>query len=391
MKVLIYCQYLLGMGHLFRSARIASGLAGHEVVLLAGGPAVSIQLPDHVRLVRQRGLRSTASFDALLPCEPGDDLETVKAERSAQLLEIMESFRPDVLLIEQYPFGRGMFRFELEPCLEGIRAGRFGRVKVACSVRDVLSVRRDPGKWEAKVKRRMGQDFDAVLVHGDPALLPMDRTFSSLDQLDAPIHYTGYVAPENENVPRSVLRKRLGLDGDARIVVAGFGAGRVGANIAECLVDAFAQDELPGMTLLLFAGPLAGAAHLEALRTRAKGLPRVKIELFSPHFVSYVFAADCVVAMGGYNTCMDILSAGVPALLCPLEGEPEQSLRCSTFEQHGLCDVLHPEQYYPGELAQCLMRKINNPKVLQSRFIPDLDGVRKTVRLLEQIVSGDHP
>ena len=52
MNVIIYCQYVWGMGHLVRSLELARALSDHDVALVAGGQDVALDLPGHVNLVR---------------------------------------------------------------------------------------------------------------------------------------------------------------------------------------------------------------------------------------------------------------------------------------------------------------------------------------------------
>ena len=42
MKIIFYCQYVWGMGHLFRSIEVARALSDHEVILVVGGREVDI-------------------------------------------------------------------------------------------------------------------------------------------------------------------------------------------------------------------------------------------------------------------------------------------------------------------------------------------------------------
>ena len=37
MKIIQYCQHVLGIGHLFRSLEISRALSDHEVILVTGG------------------------------------------------------------------------------------------------------------------------------------------------------------------------------------------------------------------------------------------------------------------------------------------------------------------------------------------------------------------
>jgi predicted glycosyltransferase len=62
MNILFYCQYVWGMGHLFRSIEVARALSTHNVILVAGGREIDIHLPEHVALVRLPGLYMDEHF-----------------------------------------------------------------------------------------------------------------------------------------------------------------------------------------------------------------------------------------------------------------------------------------------------------------------------------------
>jgi predicted glycosyltransferase len=58
-KVMLYCQYLTGMGHLVRSTEIIKELVhDFEVCLINGGPPIpGFQIPEAVRLYHPSGLK----------------------------------------------------------------------------------------------------------------------------------------------------------------------------------------------------------------------------------------------------------------------------------------------------------------------------------------------
>ena len=138
MKILLYCQYVWGMGHLFRSLELTRALSDHDVILVAGGREVDIELPEHVTLVRLPGLYMDEQFTTLMAEAAGQTVDAVQHQRKEILFSLFEQHRPDVFIIELYPFGRSMFGFELQPLLEDVRRGRFGDIKVVCSLRDIL-------------------------------------------------------------------------------------------------------------------------------------------------------------------------------------------------------------------------------------------------------------
>ncbi len=392
MRVLLYCQYLLGVGHLFRAARLAAALRGHEVVLLTGGPAVVLDLPAHVRWMRQAPLRADPDFSRLIPCDGEQDLEALKTERAARLLQLVDEFRPDVFVTEQYPFGRGMFRFELGPCLAAMSRGEFGDVTVVCSLRDIISQRADPGYWERKVLTRLGAGFQAVLVHADPLLLPLERTFSQVARCPCPVIYTGFVAPDPPTRSREALRRDLGAAVGERLVVAGLGGGRVGHELARTLVAAFHTGRVPNARLVLFPGPLTGplADEDEDATVWRQGADSAKVTVMphSPHFAGFLTAADVAVGTGGYNTCMEILSAHVPALLWPVTGLAEQALRCTSIAVPGFREVLDTTDLEPERLAHRLRALLDGARHDGAGLTIDLQGATRTAGLLETLVRA---
>lgn len=136
-KAMFYCQHVLGMGHLIRSAEIVRALVagGYEVCFLNGGElAEGFTLPDGIKVINLPPIKADAEFRAIHSADGSQNLEAVKAERKKLILETYERQRPDVLVVELFPFGRRKFAFELVPLLEQIQAD--GRAtKVVCSLR----------------------------------------------------------------------------------------------------------------------------------------------------------------------------------------------------------------------------------------------------------------
>ena len=120
-RVFFYVQHLLGIGHLKRAAAIARALveAGAEVDFVLGGAPVAGIAPPGARVVQlPPAIASDAQFTNLLD-EHGDKVdERWKVKRKQALLDAFEAAKPDIVLLEMYPFGRRQFRFELLPLLD---------------------------------------------------------------------------------------------------------------------------------------------------------------------------------------------------------------------------------------------------------------------------------
>jgi len=153
MKIIQYSQNVLGVGHLFRSLEIARALSAHEVILVTGGPPVETELPMHAREFCLPILQMDDAFKGLLTTEKNLTLDQVKEVRQKKLF-----------LVELFPFGRRMFRFELDPVVRALRGKRPAPCAIICSVRDILVEKKDHVRHEAKVVKTLNRYFDQVLV-----------------------------------------------------------------------------------------------------------------------------------------------------------------------------------------------------------------------------------
>ncbi len=388
MKILLYCQHVWGMGHVVRTLEVARALKDHEVLLVTGGPAVDIQLPANVRRLQLPALRMLA--DKQLVADDGRRPDAVWADRIDRLRKLFRKERPDVFVIELYPLGRTAFGRELDPLLAGIRSGELPRCRVFCSVRDILVAKRDPQAYESRVARRLNRWFDALLVHADPALIELDATFSTMAAIDIPVIYTGYVARPITRGPEVVaaFRAAEGLDADEKLVVVSAGGGRSGYPLMAAMQAAHhALGDGANVRMAMFTGPYLPEDRQNALATAA--VDGLTIRRFTDDMGSWLAAADLSVSMAGYNTCMDILSTGVPSLVWPFAGDREQPLRAGRLAEAGWMSVLKDDDLEPSRLAGRIRGalKKNRPSG-RTRF--DLAGADRTARYIETQARPDH-
>jgi predicted glycosyltransferase len=383
MKIVFYCQHVLGMGHFFRSLEICRALVGNEVILVTGGPRFEVTLPGHIRELRLPELGMDPEFKQLLAA-PGDDIETVKRLRQARLFGLFEVERPELFVVELYPFGRKAFRFEIDPVLKAIAEG--GRAcGVVCSVRDILVEKRMPAEHEARVVAELNRHFDAVLVHADPKLVALEETFGRLREIRVPVVYTGFVTPAPAPDGRPRIRSRLGLAETEKLIVASAGGGSVGLPVLEAAVQAFHRLG-PGKAarLVVFTGPFMPEADVARLTAWAGG--RVDIQRFTPDFLDYLAAADLSLSMAGYNTTMNLLSAGVPALVWPFAQNREQRLRSERLAGLGALRVLADRDLEPQRLAALMDQAL--AQTARPAVDIDLGGAANTARWIADRYAG---
>lgn len=369
MKVFFHVQHLLGIGHLKRAGTIARALraAGCEVVLASGGMPVhgievSVQLPP---------LRAAdAEFKLLVDAEGRPLDEAGKQRRSAALLDAWHDAQADVLLVELFPFGRRQLGFELLPLLEAAHRRR-PRPLVACSVRDLLQPK--PGRQEEAVALAE-RYFDRILVHGDPRLAGLERTFGLADRLAERLHYTGYVVDE--------APARLPLTDE---VLVSAGGGAVGRRLLETALQARALSELSDAPWRLLAGAQASEDDLQALQRLAPC--GVAVERSRDDFRSLLSACSVSVSQAGYNTVVELLQAGARAVLVPFAagGEAEQTLRARILAERGLAEKVEEASLTPAALAAAIDRAAAKPR--RAAGAVDLDGARRSAELLRRWVQ----
>jgi predicted glycosyltransferase len=379
MNIVFYCQHVLGIGHLFRSLEICRALARHRITLVTGGPRLAVELPGHVAEYRLPALAMDREFKALRPAD-GADPERVRQERRRGLMALFAREKPDLFLLELYPFGRKAFGAEIDPVLEAVSDSRLPPCGVFCSVRDILVEKDRPEKHEARTVAVLNRYFDAVLVHADPRLVRLENTFSRLAEVRVPVIYTGLVAAAPPPGARQRLRGRLGLAPEQALVVASAGSGSVGAPLLEALLRAFPGLEAQGRTrMLIFTGPFMAEADFERLAGLVS--PGVTLARFTPEFTTYLAAADLSVSMGGYNTTMNLLAAGSPALVWPFAQNREQRMRAERLQALGALRLLEDRDLDPARLAARIREILDagaRPKV-----DIDLSGAETTARWIE--------
>lgn len=373
-RVLFYVQHLLGVGHLRRSEILAVAMAeaGLEVTVALGGRPVPEVPFRGVRIAQLPPAQIAGEdFSALLDAHGRSVDDAWKAARRDALLGVLRDIVPEVLLIELYPFGRRQFAFELQPLLDAARA-RMTRPIIACSVRDILVASKKPGRAENIIRTLRGS-FDVVLVHGDPGLIPFEATFPLASHIADLIRYTGYVAPP---APAGTSREGAGE------VLVSAGGGAVGAALLDAALAARPLTPLRDRLWRLIAGPNFPAADFDRLAMQADA--GMIVERFRDDFVSRLATAALSISQAGYNTTMDILRTGVPAVVVPYEtaSETEQRLRSDVLAAKGLLTVVPADALTPQSLAAAIPQALARQPAMHR---VNLSGAESTARLVGEL------
>lgn len=385
MRVSYYCQHVLGIGHLKRSLEICRHLAQtHETTLILGGPPAKIENTG-LKILQLPGLQMDRNFKNLVPCDKSENLATVKETRQGLLYNHFRENQPHCFLTELYPFGRKAFRFELDPVLEDIKKEILPPCTCICSVRDIL-VEKTEGreKWEKRVIKTLNDYFNAILVHADQSVVRLDETFGPIEKTQTPLYYTGFVSEGVAERDRSALRNDLGISNNDTLIVVSAGGGNVGSELLFATADAFSllQHKIVNARLQLFTGPYCDDPTVNKLQSiTGSGL---HISRYTEHFSDWLNAADLSISMAGYNTCMNLLRTGIPALVYPFMQNREQMLRAEKLARREPIEILINNDLQPQILAEKMERQLQQPR---GRTSIKLGGGAETARIISTLLQ----
>jgi predicted glycosyltransferase len=379
LRLLFHVQHLLGVGHFRRAMALARACeaAGIDVTIASGGRPVEGIAPAG-RLVQLPPAESADSSFATIVDEKGRPIDDAwRARRRDALLALFARTRPDLLLIEQFPFGRRAFRFELMPLLEAAAACR-PRPVIACSLRDVLVGKSDPRR-QAEMIALAERCFDRVLVHGDPAVIPLEASFPAAAALAERLIYTGYVLDSAALVPPAGHEEN-----ETGEILVSAGGGAVGRPLIEAALAARPLTAWHDKPWRVVAGPGMAARDLSALRA---SLPDgVRLDRVRPDLPALFARCHLSISQAGYNTVMELLSARARALVLPFAeaSETEQTLRARRLSALRLIDIVEADALDPVGFAAAIDRAAARARPqVDLRF----DGAARTARILTALAE----
>jgi predicted glycosyltransferase len=380
-RLLIYTQDGLGLGHLRRASSVAREFLRRDphgsVLTISDSPLGTLlhDVPNHDYL----------KLPSIVKSGPGDwhslslplPFPEVRRLRSRVILETALAFGPDVLLVDHMPHGA---MGELTPTLDALRRGP---ARIVLGVRDIIDapdvVRR---RWLAEgALDAVARYYDQVLVYGSPEVFDLAGEYGWPQEISDLVSYCGYVCtPDAADHPRRVRARRLAGVRGGKLIVAMAGGGADAHEMMSTLVDAVPEvSATQPCALVAVTGPFMPDAQRRELKRRARHLP-VQLRTTVSDPLSYVAAADAVVGMAGYNTTMEILRLGTPALLVPRRGpSSEQRMRARLFAEQGWVSQLDPDDLSPGALAAGVLGILSAEGGPRSMAPPDLSGLERAV------------
>lgn len=390
-RVLIYSHDTFGLGHLRRSRAIANALAaerpGLSAVIVSGSPVIgSFDFGPGVDYVRVPGVTKLAdgSYRAL---NLNLSIEDATRLREALIVQVAETFRPDVFIVDKEPTG---FRGEIIPALERLSSRG---CRIVLGIRDVMD---EPSllvpEWERKgAVDILDRFYDEIWVYGLADIYRPLEALALPPRLAEATVYTGYLRRELPNEP--MLKRYPALTGQPFILVT-TGGGGDGDDLIDWVISAYessAEIELPALVVF---GPFTDRDRRQGFLDRIRRHPKLDAVSFDTKLELLMDKAAAIVAMGGYNTFCEILSLDKRSLVVPrTKPRLEQLIRATEARRLGLVSVLTEEdgERDPLAMAAALRRLPSQPRPSEVVVPGLLDGLEVIRARFAIALHGEGP
>ena len=302
--------------------------------------------------------------------------DALHRRRAEMLVALVADTAPDAVITELYPFGRRQLRGEILAMLDAATA-RIPRPLVLSSVRDILVVPPKPDRIRETLSV-IEQFYDLILVHGDPSIIPFERTFAPAARIAERICYTGYVVDAAPGATGADI-------GEGEVIVSA-GGGAVSQRLFEAAIAARPRTVLAGARWRILAG--SGLPQTLFARLRSTAPAGVVVERARADFTTLLANCRLSLSQGGYNTMMEILRAGTRAIVVPYATglETEQTLRARLLAADAGLVVVEETELSAARIAEAVQAAVDRPPPRRPRI--DLDGAATTARVVLDALGG---
>lgn len=388
-RLLIYSQDGLGLGHMRRTSLLAreflDRMPDASVLTVSDSPLGQFfAMAAGHDFLKLPSIRKTGPgvWEAVSLSLSFDDVLRLRTQLIASAID---SFDPQVVLVDHMPHGA---MGELVPALRAV-SGR--GIRMVLGLRDILdapSVVR--ARWTAEgAYETLDEFYDDILVYGQQDVLDVADEYGWPASISRRASYTGYVCADP---PRRVSPNGSGpwQGGPTPRVLVVAGGGADAYPMSSAVLDVAAEvHAATGAQFSMVTGPFMPGDHVRALRLRSEQLPMVELRR-KFHGRNKIAKADLVVSMAGYNTTVEVLATGTPALLIPRSGpSAEQRTRAELFADRSWVRWVDPTDLSSELVANGILAGLE--EALTPSVLPDLTGRQNAISLLSQDLAPVAP
>ena len=378
-RILIHYTHKETLGHTTRIAALVNAIARPhagkaEILVLQGGvPQPYVAHPAGCRMLDiPHPFDSRDSFR-----EYGVTRRSV--ERASFIVNAAQEFKPDIFITEFFPFGRPSYIPELLPVLRHLRQNGT-RIMASIGYPYLIPLLDLRDRNFAKVFASLLDLYDRFLIH-TPKDLETPYFLNSIVDPDARaiykktlqriidrVTFTGYIVPDTILKPASTLFKNT-LPSAKNTVIVSRGGGAV---YPKLIVDAIRAQALLGKDFrtIIACGPSTSAKEKDLFRACLKKdkTRRVLLTEYLPDLDAHLASCDVSVSLAGYNTSVQLMRHGTPAVLIPYQNlhaqmpTNDQIARTRLFEEKFESIRVDYSSLTPGALANAVEKRAAMPR-----------------------------
>lgn len=424
LKIYFPVESVAGLGHLNRAGQLVRAMveAGMEVTVASGTfvdperffpGAKIIHLPDYVHRDRNGNMSRWNQSGQKIPVSMSYEFWQKQREQAHR--KAVRSCQPDVTVIEFWPFSRRHLTNEVNVIHEECRKLKLDPLRI-CSVRDVIKGK-VPQAGQAGSKQTYANErqilrhlsaIDAVIIHGDEALISLDKTFSSLSAIGQKIFYSGYVVAD-------LPQRDSAIANNQRPVLIHGGSGSTAEDFFIATATAWGKTHLRHLPWHFVTGPRLSNAGRERLfttllqngnvrtsdgtyrarmRGRSSDIGEFRIDGYRGDLLALMANCALSVSLAGYNTTLEVFALRARAILVPkfrvlsagkFWTDAEQEFRLAELHRRNLVHTIDPAgATNPYVMAKAMQDALDRNLSLRNvRF----DGARNTASLISHLYN----
>lgn len=392
MLIMLYSHDSYGLGHIRRTLEIARQLSedipdAAMVILTGSMQAHTYALPPRTEYIKLPTLTKNQDGQYCSRAIPRP-LDVTIELRQRIILESLCMLKPDIFLVDKSPGG---IKGELLPALRHCKAF-LPYTKLVLGMRDIED---DPShvskEWtHAGIVPLLEHTYDAIFLYGSRSLYDPVREYGLSAHIEKKLISCGYIGRSEAPPQMDEIRRDLKLR-TSRFVLVSPGGGDDGYAIVDTYVRMLREHVQPGrhpFDSLVVTGPLMCPEKRHLLKQAASEDLALQVIDFTPHLYEYLRAADLVVAMGGYNTVVEILTANQRGIIVPrVHPRLEQCIRAERLAMSGLLQMMHPAKLTPSSLFRAVTQSIDQPRPPRSQDVGiPLNGAVNVSRAVMQLL-----
>jgi predicted glycosyltransferase len=383
-RIALYWHNGRSLGHTLRSATLGGALLdvmpGSSVAGITGASRGLELLPPGMDVVK---LPSYLAYDdkqgALSRPILNIDQQRFFGIRESMLAIFMREFSPHALLVDYYPRGKQD---------EAAQA-----ITQAHETRNILGLRGILGTPEetngqvfnAEMAGFIERYYSAIHVYIDEQVFRLEDYYDVPQSLSKLITYTGYVT-RPVVASRGEARDRLGIEDDARVIVASFGGGQGTEALWSAIFRGLEGIAKQYDVAYLVGGPYLELEAFERLRRQAaQHASWTWTRLLDP-LPTWMAACDLFIGSGGYNSLAEIVATNANALVIPRQlKEREQVVHAERLARLDKIHIAYLDDILSLDIAPLLEMCLQEPCPTSTAKIAT-DGARRNAQLIRQLI-----